>query len=148
MAKRPARRPAAAKRTAFALASHGRKHSKIDACDHIVRGYFGLGDHEAVVHVTSNADFLVYIWARNVDTFHGGVDVGTKASQFRGGGSSGPFDGLVMDVPAQTGVDLGCIGAQAAETVDFSNAFGARVTVFLTVVTAKGAKVKMTWSEV
>jgi hypothetical protein len=116
-------------------------------CDHVARGYFGLGDHEAVVHVTSNADFLLYIWARNVETFAGGVQILTPSSQFRGSGSTGPGDGLVLDVAAQTGSDLGCIGAEAGEVLDISNAFGARVTVFLTVVTVIGAKVKMTWEE-
>ncbi len=115
------------------------------ACNHVVRGYFGLGDNEQVVHVTSNADFLLYIWARNVETSQGGVQVTTPPSQFRGSGSTGPQDGLVLDVPAQTGLDLGCIGAQKGEVIDITNAFGARVTVFLTVVTANGATVTMTW---
>ena len=115
-------------------------------CDHIVRGYFGLGDHEQVVHVTSSADFLLHIWARNVETSQGGVQVLTPPSQFRGGGSTGPNDGLVLDVPAQTGTDLGCIGGQGGESIDISNAFGARVTVFLTVLTAHGATVTMTWT--
>lgn len=115
-------------------------------CDHIVRGYFGLGDHEHVVRIKSNADFLLYVWARNVETSRGGVQIMTPPSQFRGSGSTGPQDGLVLDVPAQTGMDLGCIGAQGGETIDVSNAFGARVTVFLTVVTANGATVKMTWT--
>jgi hypothetical protein len=113
-------------------------------CDHVVRGYFGLGDHEHVVHVTSNEDFLLYIWARNVETSQGGVQILTPPSQFRTSGSSGPHDGLVLDVPAQTGMTLGCIGAQGGEVIDLSNAFGARVTVFLTVVTAHGATVTMT----
>lgn len=116
-------------------------------CDQIVRGYFGLGDHETVVHVTCTDDFLVYIWARNVETFAGGVQVLTPPSQFRGSGSTGPFDGLVLDVPAQTGADLGCIGAKRKERIDISNAAGARVTVFLTVVTCQDAKVTMTWDE-
>jgi hypothetical protein len=81
-------------------------------CDQVVRGYFGLGDHELVVHVTS-----------------------------------GPYDGLVLDVPPQTGMTLGAIGAQAGETIDISNSFGARVVVFLTVVTCHGATVSMTWEE-
>lgn len=115
-------------------------------CDHVARGYFGLGDHEHVVHVSCDADFLLYIWARNVETFQGGVQVLTPPSQFRGGGSTGPQDGLVLDVPAQTGLDLGCIGARGGETIDISNAFGARVAVFLTVVTAHGATVTMTWT--
>ena len=34
--------------------------------DTIARGYFGLGDWEQVVHVTSDSDFLTCIWARNV----------------------------------------------------------------------------------
>ncbi len=116
------------------------------ACNHVVRGYFGLGDHEHVVHITCNADFRLYIWARNVETSQGGVQVMTPPSQFRGSGSTGPQDGLVLDVPAQTGLDLGCIGAQKGEVIDISNAFGARVSVFLTVVTANGATVTMTWA--
>jgi hypothetical protein len=118
-----------------------------DCCDQIVRGYFGLGDHETVVHVTSTEDFLVHIWARNVETSQGGVQITTPPSQFRGSGSSGPVDGLVLDVPAQTGQTVGCIGAKAGETIDITNAFGARVTVFLTVVTCRRAKVTMTWKK-
>jgi hypothetical protein len=117
-----------------------------EPCDQMVRGYFGLGDHEQVVHVTSSADFLLHIWARNVETSQGGVQILTPPSQYRGSGSTGPHDGLVLDVPAQTGMDLGCIGAQGDETIDVSNAGGARVTVFLTVVTAKEAMVTMTWT--
>jgi hypothetical protein len=113
-------------------------------CDQIVRGYFGLGDHETVVHVTSTEDFLVYIWARNVETFHGGVQITTPPSQFRGTGSTGPMDGLVLDVPPQTAADLGCVGGKGTEKIDITNAFGARVSVFLTVVTCQGARVSMT----
>jgi hypothetical protein len=115
-------------------------------CEPIVRGYFGLGDHEHVVHVTCDADFRLNIWARNVETTDGGVQILTPPSQFRGSGSSGPQDGLVLDVPAQTGMDLGGIGAQKGEVVDISSAGGARVAVFLTVVTCSGAKVAMTSS--
>lgn len=115
-------------------------------CDRITRGYFGLGDHEHVVHVRSNRDFRLSIWARNVETSRGGVQIMTPPSQFRGSGSTGPHDGLVLDVPAQTGMDLGSIGARGGETIDVSNAFGARVTVFLTVVSANGATVEMTWT--
>jgi len=115
-------------------------------CDLITRGYFGLGDHEHVVHVRSNRDFRLSIWARNVETSRGGVQIMTPPSQFRGTGSTGPHDGLVLDVPAQTGMDLGSIGARGGETIDVSNAFGARVTVFLTVVSAYGATVEMTWT--
>jgi hypothetical protein len=110
----------------------------------IVRGYFGLGDHEQIARVTSTADFRLHIWARNVETSQGGVQILTPPSQFRTSGSTGPQDGLVLDVPAQTGLDLGCIGAQAGETIDISNAFGARVTVFLTVITSASATVTMT----
>ena len=110
-------------------------------CDQqILRGYFGLG----VVHITSNADFLVYVWARNIETFAGGVQIITPPSQFRGAGSTGPIDGLVLDIPPQTGKDLGCIGGRTGETIDISNASGARVTLFITLVTAKGATAKMT----
>jgi hypothetical protein len=115
-------------------------------CTHTVRGYFGLQDHEHIVNVTSSADFLLYIWARNVETFHGGIEISTPPSQFRGSGSSGPQDALLMDVPAQTGLDLGCIGAQKGETISITPGFGARVTVYLTVVTSAGASVGMTWS--
>lgn len=112
----------------------------------IERGYFGLGDNDHLVEVTSSADFELGIWARNVDTFHGGVQVDTPASQFRGAGSTGPEDSLLMDVPAQTGLDLGSIGGRRDEVIKLSSGFGARVTVYLTVVTAHGAVVKMTRS--
>ncbi len=121
-----------------------KKSKNNSPCEQIARGYFGLGDHEHVVHITSNEDFLVYIWARNVETTRGGVQIMTPPSQFRGSGSTGPQDGLVLDVPPQTGLDLGCIGARGGETIDITNAFGARVTVFLTVTTVFGAVVKMT----
>ncbi len=111
----------------------------------ITRGYFGLGDHEEVVHVTSSSDFSVSIWARNVETSRGGIQIMTPPSQFRGSGSTGPQDGLVLDVPAQTGMDLGSIGARGGEIINISNAFGARVSVFLTVRTATDATVQMTW---
>ena len=110
----------------------------------MAREYFGLGDDEAAVHVTSSEDFLAHIWARNVETAAGGVQVLTPPSQFRGSGSTGPIDGLVMDVPAQAGVSLGCIGAVGGETLDISNAAGARVTIFVTVVSAPGAVISMT----
>jgi hypothetical protein len=112
--------------------------------DKIVRGYFSVGDWEQSVHVSSSSDFQTCIWARNVEVFHGGIQIITPASQFQGGGSAGhPIDGLVLDVPAQTGMDLGCIGADAGETLTISNAFGARVTVFITVITAPSATVNM-----
>jgi hypothetical protein len=111
----------------------------------IERGYFGLGNspQETVVKVTSTADFTIGIWARNVETFHGGVQILTPPSQFRGPSSTGPEDGLVLDVPPQTGMDLGYIGARENEVISISSAFGARVSVFLTVATADGAIVKM-----
>lgn len=120
------------------------KHGDRQTCEQVVRGYFGLGDHEQVVHVTSDADFVVHVWARNVETSQGGVQFLTPPSQFRTSGSTGPNDGLVLDVPSQTGMSLGAIGAQADEIIDVSSAFGARVTVFLTVVTCHGATVSMT----
>jgi hypothetical protein len=112
--------------------------------DKVVRGYFGLGDHERVVRVSSSADFVLHVLARNVEISPGGVQIITPPSAFRGSGSTDPRDGLVLDVPAQTGMTLGCIGADARESIEISNAFGARVTVFLTVVTASGARVNMT----
>ena len=113
-------------------------------CDQVTRGYFSLGDHEQVVHVTSDADFVLHVWARNIEISQGGVQILTPPSQFRTSGSTGPNDGLVLDVPSQTGMTLGAIGAQANETIDISNAFGARVTIFLTLVTCHDATVNMT----
>lgn len=84
----------------------------------------------------------MYIWARNVETSPGGVQVMTPPSQFRGAGSTGPQDGLVLDVPAQTGMDLGCIGAKAGEGLELTS--GERVTIFVTVVTAPLAAVSIT----
>jgi hypothetical protein len=93
--------------------------------------------------VSCDADFRVHIWARNVETFDGGVQVLTPPSQFRTPGSTGAHDGLVIDVSAQTGVDLGCIGGQAGEVIELSNAAGARVTIFVTIATCEGATVKI-----
>jgi hypothetical protein len=112
----------------------------------VVRGYFSLGDHESSVSVTSSQDFLLYIWARNIETRPGGVQIDTPPSHFRTGGSTGPQDGLVLNVAAQSGTNLGCIGARAGEAISISNAGGARVTVFFTVTTASGASVTMTGS--
>lgn len=56
----------------------------------VTRGYFGLRDNDHIVHVTSDKDFVLYIWARNVKTFHGGIQITTPPSQFRGVGSTGP----------------------------------------------------------
>lgn len=116
------------------------------ALEQIVRGYFGLGDHQQVVHVTSTADFLLHIWARNVDSSLGGLQVLTPPGQFRGSGSSGEHDGLVIDVPAQTGLNLGGIGGKAGETISLSSAGNRLVRVFLTVLTGEAATVVMTWS--
>jgi hypothetical protein len=107
-----------------------------------------LGDHETAVHAASTEDFLVYISARNVDTFRGGVAVSTPPSQFRTSGATGPRDGLVLDVPAQESRDLGCIGGKRTEKIDFSNAFGARVTLFLTVVNLPRGNSDHDWGEV
>jgi hypothetical protein len=96
------------------------------------------------VHVTSDKDFVLHIWTRNVETFHGGIQITTPPSQFRGVGSTGPDDGLVLDVPSETGMDLGCIGARAGETIDITSAFSARVTIYLTVVTSVLSNVTMT----
>jgi hypothetical protein len=82
----------------------------------IERGYFGLGSpNETVVKVTSTAEFTISLWARNVETSHGGVQILTPPSQFRGPSSTGPDDGVVLDVPPQTGMDLGYIGARENE---------------------------------
>lgn len=116
---------------------------KPQCCQQIVRGYFGLKDYAAVVHITCNADFLVYVTARNVEVFNGWVQVDTPPSQFRGLGSTGPTDALGLDVPKQTGMDLGCIGGRAGETIDLSSG-NARIRIFVTVVTCEGAVVKMT----
>jgi hypothetical protein len=111
---------------------------------HVTRGYIGLQDNDHIVHVTSDKDFVLHIWARNVETFHGRIQITTPPSQFRGVGSTGPDDGLVLDVPPETGMDLGCIGARAGETIDITSAFSARVTSYLTVVTSVLSNVTMT----
>ncbi len=111
----------------------------------VQRGYFGLHDNDPLVSVTSSADFTVSIWARNVETFAGGVQVITPPSQFRGAGSTGPIDGLVLDVPAQKGVELGTLGGRAGETFQFSSG-NARITIFVTLVTSPSAHVTMTRS--
>ena len=80
----------------------------------VTRGYFGLRDNDHIVHVTSDKDFVLYIWARNVKTFHGGIQITTPPSQIPRCWFYGPDDGLVLDVPPQTGMDLGCIFARAA----------------------------------
>ena len=102
-----------------------------------------MQDNDHIVHVTSGKDFVLYIWARNVETFHGGIQITTPPSQFRGVGSTGRDDRLVLDVPPQTGVDLGFIGARAGETIDITSAFSARVTMYLTVVTSVLSDVTM-----
>jgi hypothetical protein len=71
-----------------------------------------LQDNDHIAHVTSDKDFVLYIWARNVETFHSGIQITTLPSQFRGVGSTGRDDGLVLDVPPQTGMGLGFIGAR------------------------------------
>jgi hypothetical protein len=68
----------------------------------------------------------------------------TPPSQFRGASSSGPFDGLVMDVPAQTGASFSPIGGRGGEVFQISSAGGGQIVVFLTVVTLLGATVSMT----
>jgi hypothetical protein len=74
-----------------------------------------------------------------VETFHGGIQITTPPSQFRGVGYTGPDDGL-----PQTETDLGCIGAPAGEIIDITSAFSARVTIYLTVVTSVLSNVIMT----
>ena len=114
----------------------------LGCCNEIVRGYFALHDWESAIHVTSTADFLVYLWARNIETFNGAIEVYTPPSQFRTPASSGPRDGLAMDVPAQTGMNLGCIGGKAGETIDIQGVNN-RISIFVTVVTCEGAKVNI-----
>jgi hypothetical protein len=76
----------------------------------------------------------------------GGVQLITPPSQFRGASSTGPFDGLVMDVAAQTGVSFSSIGGHGGEVFQVSSAGGGQIAVFLTVVTRHGATVSMTAS--
>ena len=54
---------------------------EVTMSEHVARGYFSLGDHDQVVHVTSTADFLLYIWGRNTETAPRGVQVTTPASE-------------------------------------------------------------------
>jgi hypothetical protein len=110
--------------------------------EQVVRGSFELHDNDPEVRVHSSADFLLYIWARNLEKFAAGVEVITPASQFRGVGGTGPQDGILMDVPAQTGTNLGCIGGKGGERFSLSSP-KATISIFLTVVTAQGANVTM-----
>jgi hypothetical protein len=112
----------------------------------VERGYFGLGSGqpEQVVSISSTHDFTLSIWARNVETAPGGVQLLTPPSQFRGASSTGPIDGLVMDVPAQTGVSFSNIGGRGGEIFQVSSAGGGQIAVFLTIVTSHGATVSMT----
>ena len=111
-------------------------------CDQVVRCYFDLGESETIVRIKSTEDFLVHIWARNTNNAPGGVEVATPPSQYRSPLAMGSKDVLFLDVPAMTGMTLGCIGAKAGETIDFQG--GAAVAVFLTVVTCRTAKVTVT----
>jgi hypothetical protein len=110
-------------------------------CDQVFRCY---SDLEVPLHVKSTEDFLVHIWARNTNTRPWGVEVATPPSHFREPGITGSHDVLVLDVPAMTGMTLGCIGAKAGETIDVQ---GSRdVVVYLTVVSCKTAKITVTRS--
>jgi hypothetical protein len=109
-----------------------------------VRGYFNLGGWEERIHMTSSSDFLVYVWARNVGSTSDTIFITTPASQFRTRSSTGPSDGIGFIVEPQTGQDLGCIGGRAGETIDVSSDRGIRITIFVTLVTAKGATANMT----
>ena len=69
-----------------------------------------------IFRLTYGLEILKYSWS---------VKIITPASQFQGRGSEGhPIDELVLDIPEQTGMDLGRIGADAGETLTLSNAFG------------------------
>jgi hypothetical protein len=109
----------------------------------VTRGFFAFPDHEHAVHVTSNTDYLVCIWARNIDLKGGAVQVSTPPSQFRSVGSTGPRDSLAMDVPPQTGLDLGCIGGRANETIDIVRGLEARIRLFITVQSKENSIVTM-----
>ena len=112
----------------------------------IERGYFGLGagQPEQVVSVSSTHDFTLSIWARNVEIAPGGIQLITPPSQFRGASSTGPIDGLGMDLPAQTGLSFSNIGGRGGEIFQLSSSGGGQIAVFLTVVTRHGATVSMT----
>jgi hypothetical protein len=69
---------------------------------HVTPGYFGLQRNDHIVHVTSDKDFVLYIWARKW-RYSMGIQITTPPSQFRGVGSTGPDDGLVLDVPRRPG---------------------------------------------
>jgi hypothetical protein len=96
------------------------------------------------VSVSSTHDFTLSIWARNAEITAGGIQLITPPSQFRGASSTGPIDGLVLDLPAETGLSFSCIGGRSGEVFQLSSAGGGEIGVFLTVVTRHGATVSMT----
>lgn len=109
--------------------------------DQVVRGYFKLARQAQGVHVKSDADCEIHLWARNLGPGDGGVQVITPTSEFHG--ASEPEEGMVLDLPGQTGMDLGLIGAKAGETITFTQAYGSRVALYVTVVTSGFATVTM-----
>lgn len=110
--------------------------------EQVVRGYFRLGQRGPSVHVKSDADALVHLMARNNGPADGGLNVETSYSQFHLG-TLDPEDAMVLDLPSETGMDLGTIGIKANEVLELSQAYGSRVTVFVTVQTAGFATVEM-----
>jgi hypothetical protein len=110
---------------------------------HVTRGYSWIAGQRPYRAGHQRQGFcVVHLGAQCGDIPWWNSDT-TPPSQFRGLGSAGSDDGLVPDVPPQTGMDLGCIGTRAGETIDITSAFSARVTIYLTVVTSVLSNVTM-----
>lgn len=65
--------------------------------DHVTRGYFGLPDNDHIVHVTSDKDLVLYIWAPDIPWRNSDRRRANSAVLVLG--STGSDDGLVLDVP-------------------------------------------------
>ena len=113
-------------------------------CDQVFRCeyWFGGGRENGVLHITSTRDFLVHTLANSSNDELTAVSFGTPTSQFRRVGWKGAGDGIGLYVPAGAAMTLGCIGAQAGETINI--AANGNVTLMLTVVTGWNAQVTVT----
>ena len=110
---------------------------------HVTRGYFWIaGQRPYRARHQRQGFWVVHRGAQCADILWWNSDRRRGNSAVLVLGSTGSDDKLVLDVPPQTGMDLGCIGARAGETIDSTSAFS-RVTIYLTVVTSVLSTVTM-----